>query len=99
MKEKNESKQLLIATLRAVPFAPINIEYNALPDLVQSVWEIIYDLENGAEFAITLGDGTYFPWNGAFADLCFGMGLLSVDEFIEACFNENTIEKEQEAAL
>lgn len=96
MKKETESKQLLIATLRATPFAPINIEYNTLQDLVQSVWEVIYDLDNGAEFAITLADGTSFPWNRTFADLCFYMGLLGVDEFIDACLNEHEIEKDQE---
>ena len=99
MKKKNESQPVLTATLGMAPYAPICIEYQTLPDLMQSVWEIVYDLLEDKDFTITLHDGTIFPWMGCFASMCFGQGLIQVDEFIEFCKQEYEIEKEQEASL
>lgn len=99
MKEKNESQPVLTATLGMAPYAPICIEYQTLPDLMQSVWEIVYDLLDDKDFTITLHDGSTFPWIGSFATMCFDQGLIQVDEFIDFCKQEYEIEKEQEASL
>lgn len=99
MKEKNESQPVLTATLGISPYAPIRIEYETLQDLMQSVWEIVYDTLKDKDFTITLPDGSTFPWIGSFASMCFYQGLIQVDEFIDFCREEFEIEKEQEAAL
>ena len=99
MKEKHESQPILTATLAMAPYAPICIEYQTLPDLMQSVWEIVYDLLEDKDFTITLHDGTIFPWFSCYATMCFDQGLIQVDEFIDFCKQEYEIEKEQEAAL
>ena len=99
MKRKNESQPVLTATLGISPYAPIRIEYETLQDLVQSVWEIVYDTLKDKDFTITLHDGSTFPWIGSFASMCFDQGLIQVDEFIDFCREEFEIEKEQEATL
>ena len=99
MKRKNESQPVLTATLGISPYAPIRIEYETLQDLVQSVWEIVYDTLKDKDFTITLHDGSTFPWIGSFASMCFDQGLIQVDEFIDFCREEFEIEKEQEASL
>lgn len=99
MKRKNESQPVLTATLGISPYAPIRIEYETLQDLMQSVWEIVYDTLKDKDFTITLHDGTTFPWIGSFASMCFDQGLIQVDEFIDFCREEFEIEKEQEASL
>ncbi|MFV0272423.1 MAG: hypothetical protein ACK5HZ_12285 [Macellibacteroides fermentans] len=95
MKRKKESRPVLTATLGMAPYAPICIEYETLQDLMQSVWEIVYDLLEDTDFSLTLHDGSIFPWNSSFATMCFDQGLIQIDEFIDFCRQEHEIEKEQ----